>query len=126
VLDDSVSVIAAAEQGLGYAMVRWSLAAEDLAAGKLRLASPIPLPYRWSYYFVCPKSYRELPKISRFVSWLHTVAKGFPVPQEAASTSGEPPRAVPSPGPSATAPIASKPAPVTPIAKLKPGARRKA
>jgi hypothetical protein len=60
------------------------------------------------------------------VGWLHTVAKAFPVPQGAALTPSEPPRAVPAPAPPAAAPIARKPAPVTPIAKLKPGARRKA
>jgi LysR family transcriptional regulator, glycine cleavage system transcriptional activator len=126
VLDDSVSVIAAAEQGLGYAMVRWSLAAEDLAAGKLKLASPCPLPYRWSYYFVCPKSYRELPKIAAFVGWLHKVAKAFPVPQGVAATPAEPPGAMPSPKAPAVEPVARKSAPVTPIAKAKAGARRKA
>ena len=125
VLDDSVSVIAAAEQGLGYAMVRWSLAAEDLRAGKLRLASPVPLPYRWSYYFVCPKSYRSLPKIAAFAAWLHTVAKTFPVPQEVAATPSEPtPPAVSTPA--IAPPVARKPAPVSPIAKLKSRARRKA
>jgi LysR family glycine cleavage system transcriptional activator len=123
VLDDSVSVIAAAEQGLGYAMVRWSLAAEDLQAGKLRLASPIPLPYRWSYYFVSPKTYRSMPKIETFVAWLHTAAKAFPVPEGARLAAIEPPRSAPAARSTAT-PVVSKPAPVTPISKTR--ARRKA
>ncbi|HJS22140.1 MAG TPA: LysR substrate-binding domain-containing protein [Steroidobacteraceae bacterium] len=116
VLDDSVSVIAAAEQGLGYAMVRWSLAAEDLLAGKLKLASPVPLPYRWSYYFVCPKTYRSMPKIETFVGWLHTVAKAFPVPEGLTVTPGEPQRA-PQPASPPPAALARKPAPVTAISK---------
>lgn len=124
VLDDSVSVIAAAEQGLGYAMVRWSLAAEDLQAGKLKLASPIPLPYRWSYYFVCPRTYRDMPKIATFVTWLHGVANAFPVPQGA--TPATEPQSAASKEPPAAAPLARPPSPVTPITKLKPRARRKA
>ncbi len=60
VLDDSVSVIAAAEQGLGYRDGALEPGGGG-AAGRdgCRLASPVALPYRWSYYFVCPKSYRS-------------------------------------------------------------------
>ncbi len=81
VLDDSVSVLLAAEQGLGFALVRWSLAASDLQAGKLRLASPRALPYRWSYYFVCPKQYLTMPKISAFRDWLRAVGRDFITPE---------------------------------------------
>jgi len=83
VLDDSVSVITAAEQGLGYALVRWSLAAADLQAGKLKLASPKPLPYRWAYYFVCPKTYLAMPKVAAFMEWLRSAGTAFPTPAEA-------------------------------------------
>jgi len=81
VLDDSVSVLLAAEQGLGFALVRWSLAANDLQAGKLRLASPRALPYRWSYHFVCPKQYLTMPKISAFRDWLRAVGRDFVTPE---------------------------------------------
>jgi len=80
VLDDSVSVITAAEQGLGFALVRWSLAANDLQSGRLQLASPCALPYRWSYHFVCPKSYLAMPKVATFLEWLQRAAKAFPTP----------------------------------------------
>jgi LysR family transcriptional regulator, glycine cleavage system transcriptional activator len=123
VLDDSVSVIAAAEQGLGYAMVRWSLAAEDLLAGKLKLASTVPLPYRWSYYFVCPKTYRSMPKIEAFVTWLHAAAKAFPVP-DGINAIAAPAQPLPAAQAAAPTPVARKPAPVTPISKTR--ARRKA
>jgi hypothetical protein len=116
-----VSVIAAAEQGLGYAMVRWSLAAEDLQAGKLKLASVVPLPYRWSYYFVCPKTYRSMPKIETFVAWLHSAAKTFPVPDGAAVTPIAAQKAASASRASAAAPAAGKPAPVTPISKSRAG-----
>ncbi len=128
VLDDSVSVLLAAEQGLGYALVRWSLAASDLHSGRLVLASSCVLPYRWSYYFVCPKSYLAMPKVANFLAWLHSAAKTFPMPQGAVAQTcaleGMTPR------PPAAAPAARiepKKEPVaTPIAKLKPRARRKA
>lgn len=77
VLDDSVSVLTAAEQGLGFALVRWSLAASELQAGRLKLASQKALPYRWSYYFVCPKQYLEMPKIALFRDWLRNVGSEF-------------------------------------------------
>ena len=80
VLDDSVSVIMAAEQGLGFALVRWSLAASDLQAGRLGFASPVALPYRWAYHFVCPKSYVSMPKIAKFLEWLRESVKVFPAP----------------------------------------------
>src|SRR5262245_19464229 len=80
VLDDSVSVLTAAEQGLGYALVRWTLAAEDLRTGRLRLASEKPLPYRWSYHFVCPKAYLSMPKVARFRDWLRDIAGQFQPP----------------------------------------------
>jgi len=81
VLDDSVSVLLAAEQGLGFALVRWSLAAQDLRDGKLRLASPKALPYRWAYHFVCPKQYLTMPKIAVFRDWLRTVGREFIRPE---------------------------------------------
>lgn len=81
VLDDSVSVLTAAEQGLGFALVRWSLAASELQAGRLKLASPKALPYRWSYYFVCPKQYLEMPKIALFRDWLRIAGREFLRPE---------------------------------------------
>lgn len=82
VLDDSVSVLTAAEQGLGFALVRWSLAANELLAGRLKLASPKSLPYRWSYYFVCPTHYLEMPKIALFRDWLHVAGQEFLRPED--------------------------------------------
>jgi LysR family glycine cleavage system transcriptional activator len=80
VLDDSVSVLMAAEQGLGYALVRWSLAEADLQSGKLELASDKPLPYRWAYHLVYPKSYLGMPKLVKFRDWLLEVANEFSNP----------------------------------------------
>jgi LysR family glycine cleavage system transcriptional activator len=78
--DDSLTVLAAAEQGQGLALTRWALAAHDLAAGRLVRASPQALPCPRSYYFVCPESYLSLPKLQQLLAWLREVAAAFPGP----------------------------------------------
>jgi LysR family transcriptional regulator, glycine cleavage system transcriptional activator len=125
VLDDSVSVLLAAEQGLGFALVRWSLAANDLQAGKLRLASPRALPYRWSYYFVCPKQYLSMPKISAFRDWLRTVGRDFVTPEQFIARQPEL-RAAQAARSASVAPVpvaAAAPAPTSPAARSAPAPR---
>ena len=78
--DDSLTVLAAAEQGQGLALTRWTLAAQDLANGRLARASDQVLPCPRSYYFVCPESYMELPKLQQLLTWLREVAAASPRP----------------------------------------------
>jgi len=78
--DDSLTVLAAAEQGQGLALTRWTLAAQDLANGRLVRASAQVLPCPRSYYFVCPESYMELPKLQQLLAWLREVAAASPRP----------------------------------------------
>jgi LysR family transcriptional regulator, glycine cleavage system transcriptional activator len=80
VLDDSVSVLAAAEQGHGLALARWSLVAGDLAAGRLVRPSEQSVRQHNSYYFVAPPHHFELPKVLRFRDWLGEVCGQFPPP----------------------------------------------
>lgn len=82
IIDDSAGVLAAAEEGLGYALVRWSLAWRALTRGTLVLAGEGALPYQWSYYFVCPRPYLALPKVQQFRAWLRAAAAGFPSPSD--------------------------------------------
>ncbi|PZN32541.1 MAG: transcriptional regulator [Proteobacteria bacterium] len=81
VLDDSAAVLAAAEQGQGLALARWSLVAGDLAAG--RLVRPMMQSVRQdhAYYFVAPAHHFELPKVRRFRDWLKEVCRQFPPPE---------------------------------------------
>jgi LysR family glycine cleavage system transcriptional activator len=79
-MDDSVSVLEAAIEGLGFALIRWTLAAGELAAGRIALASERLIPYRFAYYFVCPKTYVELPKVAIFRDWLQAQARDFAPP----------------------------------------------
>ena len=85
-IDDSSSLLTAAIEGLGYSILRWSLVANELRAGRVVLASDRVLPHRFAYYFVCPEVYVDLPKLALFRKWLMEQARDFdlpPVPQRA-------------------------------------------
>jgi LysR family glycine cleavage system transcriptional activator len=79
--DDSVTVIRAAEASHGYALARWSLAEQEIARGRLVIASSIVIPAPRAYFFVCPPGYVTLDKISTFRSWLRDQAQRAPRPQ---------------------------------------------
>jgi LysR family glycine cleavage system transcriptional activator len=97
--DDSLTVLAAAEQGQGLALTRWTLAAQDIANGRIVRASAEVLPCPLSYYFVCPQSYLELPKVQQLLGWLREVAAASPRPDSvpAAQPTTLPPRQPPRP-----------------------------
>lgn len=78
--DDSLTVLAAAEQGHGLALTRWTLVERELASGRLVRASEQLLPCPRSYYFVCPENYLALPKVQQLLTWLREVAAKFPRP----------------------------------------------
>ena len=82
IIDDSVSVLSAVIAGLGYAPARWSIAASDLDAGNLVLASKTIVPSRFRYWFVCPPSYAELPMVLALRQWLREEAAAFPKPDD--------------------------------------------
>jgi LysR family transcriptional regulator, glycine cleavage system transcriptional activator len=79
-LDDSAALLGATVEGLGYGILRWTLAAGELQAGRLVLASKQVLPYRFAYYFVCPEAYMTLPKVVALRDWLVGQAREFPLP----------------------------------------------
>jgi len=78
--DDSLTVLAAAEQGQGLALTRWTLAAQDLNNGRVVRASEQVLPCPRAYYFVCPEGYLALPKVQQLLGWLREIAAAFPGP----------------------------------------------
>jgi LysR family glycine cleavage system transcriptional activator len=78
--NNSAAALQAAEQGQGLALARWSLASSAVMSGALVLAHPHALRFSRSYYFVCPKSYLDLPKVAAFRAWLTTTAAKAPVP----------------------------------------------
>jgi LysR family glycine cleavage system transcriptional activator len=69
-VEDSAAIVRAAEAGGGLALARWSLAADEVRSGKLAVASKKVIPYRLTYYFVCPPKHRTMSKVAAFHSWL--------------------------------------------------------
>lgn len=80
VIDDSVSVLAAAAEGLGYAVARWTLAAADIDSGRLALASARAKRSPWQHWFVCPMAYKDIPKVTALRDWLAGEAGAFAAP----------------------------------------------
>lgn len=80
-LNDSLSILMAAEQGQGIALSRWSLVVRDIEAG--RLVRPIDTVVKtdWSYYFASPPHYYNLPKVKIFRQWLQDHCARFPAPE---------------------------------------------
>jgi LysR family glycine cleavage system transcriptional activator len=81
-LDDSASVVHGAIAGQGLALVRWSLAAADVIAGRLVLASKMITQYEFSYHLVCPEANLEMEKARAFRSWMLAQSKTFPGPYD--------------------------------------------
>lgn len=79
-IDDSGGLIAAAEEGLGYVLARWTLVSRALRKGTLKLAGKGALPYSSAYYFVCPTPMLGLPKVAQFREWIFAAAREFPAP----------------------------------------------
>ena len=79
--DDSLSLLIMAEQGHGVALARWSLVARDLEAGRLVRAIPTAVRTDWSYYFVSPPHYFDLPKVKVWREWLFDHANRFQKPE---------------------------------------------
>lgn len=82
ILNDSVSIIAAAEQGQGIGLVRWSLIAGELDSGKLVRPLPVTIKSRFAYYFVAPPYYFDMPKVAEFRGWLEECTRAFATPEE--------------------------------------------
>ncbi len=87
--DDSVAIVVAAEQGLGIGLARWSLAAAELASGRLVRCFPLAVKSDFAYYFLAPPHYFEMPKIALFRAWLEECCRAFPTP-EADKANGQP------------------------------------
>jgi len=80
ILNDSLSILMAAEQGEAIALTRWTLVARDIQAR--RLVRPVDTVVRsdWSHYFVAPPHYFDLPKVAHFRDWLLDQCRQFAAP----------------------------------------------
>ena len=79
-IDDSAGLLIAAEEGLGFALARWTMVTRSLQKGSLQLASKEALPYSSGYYFVCPRAFLQLPKVAQFREWIFGAARDFKGP----------------------------------------------
>ena len=82
ILNDSVAIITAAEQGQGVGLVRWSLIAAELDSGRLVRPLPMTIKSRFAYYFAAPPYYFDMPKVAEFRRWLEECCRAFAVPEE--------------------------------------------
>jgi len=80
-LNDSISILMAAEQGEGIALSRWSLVARDIEAGRLVRPIDTVVKTSWSSYFVAPPHYFDLPKVVTFREWLQDQFRQFALPE---------------------------------------------
>lgn len=81
-LNDSLSISMAAEQGEGIALSRWSLVSRDIQAGRLVRAIDTVVKMDWSHYFVAPPHYFDLPKVAAFRDWLREQCMEFEPPDK--------------------------------------------
>jgi LysR family glycine cleavage system transcriptional activator len=79
-IDDSAALLVATVEGVGFGILRWTLAAAEFQAGRVVLASNRIMPHRFAYHFVCPEGYMVLPKVAALRDWLVQQAQQFPAP----------------------------------------------
>ena len=79
-MEDSTATLASVEQGKGVALARWSLAAADLAAGRLVRPMMPSVQQRRAWYLIAPPENFPLPKVVRFRAWLVDCCREFAPP----------------------------------------------
>ncbi len=80
---DAMSIVVAAENGIGLGLTRWSLVAGELESGRLVMPLERVTPSPFAYYFVAPSHFFEMPKVAHFRQWLAEACRTFPYPQPA-------------------------------------------
>ncbi|BAN21928.1 transcriptional regulator GcvA [Caballeronia insecticola] len=68
--EDSSNLLQAAIDGQGIALVRRSLAMQEILAGRLVRLFNVDGPSPWRYYFVCPAALLETARVQAFREWL--------------------------------------------------------
>jgi LysR family transcriptional regulator, glycine cleavage system transcriptional activator len=75
--EDSSNLLQAAIDGQGIALVRRSLAMEEIIKGRLVRLFNIDGPSPWTYFFVCPPALLETPRVQAFREWIFEEAQQF-------------------------------------------------
>jgi LysR family glycine cleavage system transcriptional activator len=73
--NQSSLVLEAAASGRGVALAKSTLAAVDIAEGRLVRPFEAVMPVDFGYYIVCPESRAERPKVVAFRNWLKAQAR---------------------------------------------------
>ena len=73
---DALMMFAACERGLGVALGRGGLCADELASGRLVRPFPHSRPADYAYYVVTPEGHAEAPRVRAFLAWLDDEAAG--------------------------------------------------
>ena len=81
--EDAAATLAAVEQGKGVGLVRWSLVAADLAAGRLVRPMLPSVQQQYAWFLVAPPESFALPKVVRFRGWLLECCRAFAPPKGA-------------------------------------------
>jgi len=85
-IDEPISMLTACMAGMGYALLRWTIAYSELQAGRVALASERIVPHSFSYYFVCPEDYATFPKVAILREWLLKEGRDFEKPPPATAS----------------------------------------
>jgi len=73
---DSTMMLEMARNGVGVALGRSGLCADDLAAGRLVRPFPLSRPADYAYYVVTPDGHAANPRVRAFLDWLEGEAAG--------------------------------------------------
>jgi len=68
--EDSSLLLQAAAEGQGIALIRSSLAYNDLLSGRVVRLFDVSIPCPWLLYFVCAPAMLDTPKVQAFRTWL--------------------------------------------------------
>lgn len=74
---DSSNLLQAAIEGQGVALARRSLAMNDLLAGRIVRPFQIDGPSPWNYFFVCPPTLLQTPRVQALRTWLFEEVERF-------------------------------------------------
>jgi LysR family transcriptional regulator, glycine cleavage system transcriptional activator len=75
--EDSSNLLQAAIDGQGIALVRRSLAMQEIGAGRLVRLFNVNGPSPWKYYFVCPTALLQTKRVQAFREWIFEEAEQF-------------------------------------------------
>ncbi|SAK46142.1 DNA-binding transcriptional activator GcvA [Caballeronia temeraria] len=75
--EDSSNLLQAAIDGQGIALVRRSLAMQEILSGRLVRLFNVDGPSPWKYYFVCPAALLQSKRVQAFRTWVFDEAEQF-------------------------------------------------